>query len=507
MNETWVVLLCVAAAAGIGASPLASIDTVDPQGPRAKAMRRAEQQLAAAVLLAATAGLLSLWFYARAGYAWSPMLALLGIAIPLVHPWLLVRFVFIPLGMAGMAYRIARRAGHPWYRDPIGGAVLSGALAAMRKRKHDPALARWLRSQLHRDRIGGAGIVAAALLDADAGDRDAARAVLAGLDEVEPDICPPLARTIALDWLVADAARRGAWHELVERVSDDPFPTRTTRFIGLCARRMIGEPGVGRGNVLSAWLRAPRRLRTIGLLWAAVRRSRLGKVAIPDEELAMLAANEAKEPVLGALALHAELAAMPATLPVQSALVERLGAAWDFALGDFGLRGEVRERAESLAVGATGELLVARLQRAVARDLAALVCQCGRDAERLRAPFGILRRAREIHFEDVIEQLTQACTALGRRRTPELTPLDAWVTWVRLRRAYLVAAAPLEASERAMLYGVVEQEVRQAAAWLWNERGERGLAHGMCLFLLAEAERVRDAEAAAYYRHNVVVGL
>jgi hypothetical protein len=506
MNETWVVLLCVALAAGIGASPLASIDTVDPQGPRAKAMRRAEQQLAAAVLLAATAGLLSLWFYARAGYAWSPMLALLGIAIPLVHPWLVVRLVLIPLGFAGLAYRIARHAGHPWYRDPIGGAVLSGALAAMRKRKHDPELARWLRSRLHHDRIGGAGIVGAALLAADAGDRDTARALLSGLDEVEPDICPPLARTIALDWLVADAACRGAWHELVERVADDPFPTRTTRFIGLCARRMLGEP-IGRMTLFWGWLRAPRRLTTIGLLWSALRRSRIGAPAIPDGELAMLAANDAREPVLAALALHAEVAATPATSPIGAAVIERLAAAWDLALGDFGMRGDVRVRAEALAVGASGELLVARLQRAVARDLAALVCQCGREGERLRRRTGILRRAREIHFEDVVEQLSQACTALGRRRTAELTPLDAWVTWVRLRRAYLHAAAPLEPAERGMLYGVVEQEVRQAAAWLWNERRERGLAHGVCLFLLAEAERVRDADAAAYYRHNVVVGL
>jgi hypothetical protein len=506
MNETWVVLLCVAAAAGIGASPLASIDTLDPQGPRAKAMHRAEQQLAAAVLLAATAGLLSLWFYARAGEAWSPMLALLGIALPLVHPWLVVRFVLIPLGAPRMAYWVAKRAGHPWYRDPVGGAVLSAALAAMRRRKHDPELADWLRVRLHADRLGGAGIVGAALLAADAGDRETARAVLAGLDEIEPDICPPLARTIALDWLVADAARRGAWHELVERVSDDPFPTRTTRFIGLSARRMIGE-GVGRSAVLWAWLRAPRRLRTLGLAWAAMRRPRIGTVVIDELELGALAANEAREPVLGALSLHAELAALPATMPLSAAVIERLAAAWDLALGDFGLRGDVRARAEALATGASGELLVARLQRAVARDLAGLVCQCGREAERLRGRSGILRRAREIHFEDVVEQLAQACSALGRRRTPELTPLSAWFIWVRLRRAYLVAAAPLERSERALLYGVVEQEVRQAAAWLWNERHERGLAHGVCLFLLAEAERVRDADAAAYYRHNVVVGL
>ncbi|MBC8070975.1 MAG: hypothetical protein IAG13_21805, partial [Deltaproteobacteria bacterium] len=175
--------------------------------------------------------------------------------------------------------------------------------------------------------------------------------------------------------------------------------------------------------------------------------------------------------------------------------------------GDFGLRGDVRARAESLAVGASGELLVARLQRAVARDLASLMCQCGREGERLRGRSGILRRAREIHFEEVVAQLAQACSLLGRRRRAELTPLDAWFTWVKLRRAYLLAAAPLERSERAFLYGVVEQEVRQAAAWLWNERRERGLAHGVCLFLLAEAERVRDVDAAAYYRHNVVVGL
>jgi hypothetical protein len=510
MTETLVVLLCVALCAGIGVSPLASVISCDPQGARGRAMRRAEVQFAAAVMLAATCGLLSLWLFARSGQPWWPMLIMLAVCLPLVHPWSIVRGLFIPLGMARTAYRVARLGGHPWFRDPNGGAVLCGVLASLRRRKHSPALCGWLRARLDDDTIGGAGLVALGLLAADAGDRVTARSVLGSLDEIEPDICPPVARAIALDWLVADAAGRGAWHELVDRVADDPFPTRTTRLVGVAARRMIGED-VSRMSVLWCWLRAPRRLRTLGLLWAAMRRSKTPAPAIADAELARLAANGAPEPILDALALHAEIAAQPQTAPVLPAVVERLAAAWDVAFGDFGLRGHVRDRAEVFAVQATGELLIARVQRAVARDLASLVAQCGRAAEGLRRDTGVLRRAREVHFEEVLERMVPSTTMLGRARDPKtgdaLDPIGAWSLWVRVRSAYLAAVVPLDLGQRAIVYAGLELHVRQCAAWLWNERHERGLAHAMCLFLLGEAEKVKDAEAAAYYRHNVVVGL
>jgi hypothetical protein len=209
--------------------------------------------------------------------------------------------------------------------------------------------------------------------------------------------------------------------------------------------------------------------------------------------------------------LHAEIAAQPSTAPVIPAVVERLAAAWDVAFGDFGLRGHVRDRAEVFAVQATGELLIARVQRAVARDLASLVAQCGRQAEGLRRDVGVLRRARDVHFEEVLERMIPSTTMLGRARDPktgdELGPVGAWSVWVRVRSAYLAAVVPLDLAQRAIVYAELELHVRQCAAWLWNERQERGLAHAMCLFLLGEAEKVKDVEAAAYYRHNVVVGL
>jgi hypothetical protein len=507
MTASLVVWLCVALCVGIGVSPLASTLTIDPQGPRAKAMRRAEQQFASAVMMLATCGLLSLWLVGKKGEMWWPLFAMVCMAIPLVHPWLVVRGLFIPLGLARAAVRVSRLGGHPWFRDPVGGAVLAGVLAALHRGKHDPALARWLRVRLAEDRIGGAGIVALGLLAAESGDRETARVVLGSLDEIEPDICPPLARAIALDWLAADAARRGAWHELVDRIADDPFPTRTTRFVGLCARRMVGE-SVDRGSILWAWLMAPRRLATFGLVWSCLRERAAPERVLFDDELAKLAANDGREPVLTALALHAEAAALPTTLPVHLPIVERLAAGWDEAFADFGLRGEVRGRAEHFSTEANGEMLVARLQRAVARDLAALLSQCGREAEGVRADAGVLRRARELHFEDATESLARACKELARRRgSANLEPAGAWVEWVRVRRTYVLAAVPLAPAQRGMLYAVVEQELRQLAAWLWNERAERGLAHAVCLFLLHEAEHVRDGEAAAYYRHNVVVGL
>jgi len=508
MTASLVVWLCVALCLGIGVSPLASIVTIDPQGPRAKAMRRAEQQFASAVMMLATCGLLSLWLVGKKGEMWWPLFAMVCMAVPLVHPWLVVRGLFIPLGLARAAVRVSRLGGHPWFRDPVGGAVLAGVLAALHRGKHDPALARWLRARLAEDRIGGAGIVALGLLAAESGDRETARVVLGSLDEIEPDICPPLARTIALDWLAADAARRGAWAELVDRISDDPFPTRTTRFVGLCARRMVGET-VDRGAIVWAWLTAPRRLATFGLCWSCLRHRAPAERVLADDELRRLAANDGREPVLTALALHAEAAALPTTQPVPLPIVERLAAGWDEAFADFGLRGEVRSRGEHFATEANGELLVARLQRAVARDLAALLSQCGREAEGVRADAGVLRRARELHFEDATESLGRSCTLLARQRggLEPMDPAGAWIEYVRVRKAYLLATLPLAPAHRGRLYAVVEQELRQLAAWLWNERAERGLAHAVCLFLLHEAEHVRDGEAAAYYRHNVVVGL
>jgi hypothetical protein len=505
MTETLVVLLCVAVCAGVGVSPLASVISCDPQGPRGRAMRRAEQQFAAAVMLASTCGLLSLWLFGKSGQPWWPMLVMLAVCVPIVHPWLVVRYLLVPIGAARTAYRVARLAGHPWFRDPNGGAVLSGVLASLR-RAPDAERSRWLRARLEQERLGGAGLVALGLLAADAGDRGAARRILGGLDEIDPDLCPPLARAIALDWLVADAAARGAWHELVERVADDPFPTPTTRFVSAAARRMIGD-GVARGAVAWCWLWAPRRLRTLGLMFAAMRRARITAPVIEPTDLARLAANGAPEPILDALALHAEIAAQPATIPVTVAVVERLAAAWDVALGDFGMRGQIRDRAETFAVAATGELLVARLHRAVAHDLALLVTQCGKQADRLRRDTGILRRARDVHFDEVLERIVRESAGLGRLRNPELGPAAAWTAWVAVRESYLTAVIPLDVQQRAILYSEVELQVRQCAAWLWNDRQERGLAHAMCLFLLGEAERVRDVEAAAYYRHNVVVGL
>lgn len=506
MTETLIVLGCVALCLGVGVSPLPPITTVDPSGPRGRAIRRAEQQFAAAVMLIATCGLLSLWLVGKRGDPWWPLGCLMLIATPLVHPWLLVKWLLVPLGAVRTATRVARLAGHPWFRDPVGGSVLSGVLASLRRRRHDPARARWLRARLASDRLGGAGIVALGLIAADAGDRDTARRLLGTLDEIEPDICPDLARMIALDWLVADAARRGAWYELVDRISDDPFPTPTTRFVGMCARRMLGED-VRRRSLVWAWLWAPRRLATAGLLFACLRTARPIPRVIEDDELGALPANEGREPVMAAMALHAEAAAWPATLPVPVPVIERLAAAWDRAFGDFGLRADVRERVDALAAKATGELVVARMQRAVARDLAVLLCQAGRDAERITTTTGVLRRARDLQFDDASATILAACAALARKRTDSTPTVDVWTEWVGLRRSYAVSVLPLSPGQRAVLYGLFEQEVRTTAAWLWNDRRERGLAHAICLFLLAEAERVHDTEAAAYYRHNVVVGL
>ena len=205
--------LCVLACLAMAAAPLASSDMIDPESSRARSIRRAEARLGATIFALALLAFGVLLALERGSTGpILPLAALTAVGLVAVHPWIAVRWC-IPLGLPRLAVTLGRLGGHPWVRDPEGGAVLAGVLAQLR-RSVDPEMHAWLRGRLRRGPLRGAGLVAAGLLAADAGDRDTARALLTSLDDLDPDLCPPLARRLALDWLVADAVRDGDWDRI-----------------------------------------------------------------------------------------------------------------------------------------------------------------------------------------------------------------------------------------------------------------------------------------------------
>jgi hypothetical protein len=175
MTLVTLVSICVLLCLAMAASPLPSSDMVDPESSRARSTRRAEARLGATIFALAVLAIGILLALERGSTGPILPLALVTtVGLVALHPWLAVRWC-IPLGLPRLAVGLGRLGGHPWVRDPEGGAVLGGVLAQLR-RPVDPEVHAWLRTRLRRGPLRGAGLVAAGLLAADAGDRDTARA-------------------------------------------------------------------------------------------------------------------------------------------------------------------------------------------------------------------------------------------------------------------------------------------------------------------------------------------
>lgn len=499
--------LCVLGCMAVVAAPLPSSDMLDPESSRARSIRRAEARLGATIFALALLSFGILYDLERGSTGLVlPLVAITTVGLVALHPWLLVRLC-LPLGLPRLAVSLSRLGGHPWVRDPEGGAVLAGALAQLR-RPIDPDMHAWLRGQLRRGPLRGAGLVAAGLLAAEGGDRDTARALLASLDDLDPDLCPPLARRIALDWLVADAVREGDWGRVLSLTDDHPGLSRTLRLMHALARWHRGAPGP---SVWRAWLRAPRRRHTLALVRDAVARPahqralELHEVVLTDDS--RLAANDGGPAPCEALALHVE-AIVDGETPGAAARLARLGDAWDRALDDFGFRGHVRRRAEALRCSTPGEKVMAQLHRDVCEDLAALLVDAGVPPEAAGQSLTI-RRAGEHMHERTLDDLRRVCATVDGPR-PELATVgdvvSQWLAWLKVRRRYeAVARVAGSMALRREAYEIVELHLRQLMAWLWNDLGERGLANAISTWLLLEAERVHDEASAAYHRHNVAL--
>ncbi|MEM6989194.1 MAG: hypothetical protein AAF721_01815 [Myxococcota bacterium] len=515
MTAAILLLLCVLGCIGVALSPLPSSEIVNPESSRAQSMKRAEARLGV------TIGVFALMSFATL-FAWSvgsmwpvwPLMALAAIVVLAIHPWIFVKRFCIPLGLSRLAWSISRLGGHPWVRDPEGGAVLAGSLAALRAQVREPGEDHWLRARLDAAPMRGAGLVAAGLLAANAGDRVRARRLLLSLDQLDPDLCPPVARSIAADWLVADAAVRGAWDEVVEHVDTLPLPSRSARFIALAARRLMGE-GITNRALFEAWLTAPRRLQTLALLRRAWAAPASGEVVeqpesylstmVDEVDAGGIAANDAGDPAGTALSLHVETVASDAAPKRQ---IDRLGEVWEQTLGDFPFRGMVRERALEIGCGISPELLLAEFRRDVADDLADVMVDAGTPTDGLptheRQVLGravLTARARLLHrMQQAIGQ-----TKRLQKSANSTAPIDMWWAWLEVGRAYADAVEVGGLPLRIVAYRMLEPEMRHLAAWMWNNMHERGLANAVSSWLMLEAERVDDQASAAYHRHNVAL--
>lgn len=449
------------------------------------------------------------------------VMAWLWLLLQAIEPliWWAVRHGPVRLGWVRVSAAGARLCGGQFEADPVGGRALAGALALVSRRAHDEAAATWLEGQLggpQRGTLGAAGVVAAGLIAASRGQRDAARDLMHGAANWETP-APAVARVIAGEWLVVDAAERGDWKTVMRLGVRDAIASPTTRFLAFAAARvrreaLIGEPSATDVGLRWMWWRSMGRSHLRPLLARALATPRVLHHRKPpppppaDPSPPVLdPAAFAGDPVAHAQALHALWSTTPELerqwTPTRAA---ELCRAWDAAFAGPVLE-RLTERARALTVVTRPEVAAAQLRHTVGEELAALAARAQLPLPALQECGGIGAEAAMLLRGELIlgvEKLSQAL----RTRTKDkraLPSVEELREWNGLKRAYERAATLGGLEVRRVMFPDVHLNVCNYAVWLWNDRKEYGISGPLFRWLLAEAEAVGDEEAIALQKKNV----
>jgi hypothetical protein len=409
----------------------------------------------------------------------------LTLAALLVAPWRLARAVAIPRGWVGLAWLLGRLdARTVWGRDPAAGGLVGAAWALGRRRTPDPAAAARLETRLLRlSPLRGGGLLAAGLLAAARDDLEGARQLIASVEILPAAAVPREAARLARAWRQADAAARGDWAGVValSRSPRDP--------LAAVALRLAGGDAPPDDELRLLAVRVPWLRPLVARATAPAAAPAQAAIVIPF-----------RTPAPPDAALRAAVA-RHATAPTTSDGLRALGAAWDAALAAPDLRRVARERAA--AVGAADpERPLALLVAEVEEDLAALALSAGvalPDGPGVLA--GAQRRVREQLIADIEGAARSLETRVRAGRT--LPPLLEWRELLALRARHVRAGAIGGLALRRLVFEALHDAVCPLACALWNRRGERALADGLFLWLLAEAEAVGHSRLAEHERRNV----
>jgi hypothetical protein len=418
----------------------------------------------------------------------------------LFWPWSLTRRVLVPLGWARPAFRVTALSHIAWRRDTTGGAGVAAAWALLHHPSPNAELIEQFELRLRaKPAMRGGAVVAYGLLAAGRRDLDTARALLSSVDGLHKSATPRIARKLAREWLMADAAERGDWRAVLALGRRAGPRTAISRLLTGVAARQLGEPyGVAPLRLVAWWLLSGRWPAT----WSLLQRGLHPAALAPAVDEAQMPPLDTSEPIRSALPLHAQfLRTAPGA--VRPAQLLALGQAWDAALSD-GLRERLRARSLSLALLPSEEPM-AKLRETVIADLVTTVREAklplGKWADESELLGEVASRLRE----EILSAAEEMSRRLGQRVEAKraLPTIDEWREWLEVRRAYEQAVAVGGAGVRRLLFAQVHLDVSALAVWMFNKREEKPLANAMLAWLLAEAIAVDDADAIKLQTKNV----
>jgi len=416
---------------------------------------------------------------------WWPLgvLGLLATALLLV-PWPVARYITVPMGWPRSAYLIARLSAVKARVDPVGIAMTTAGWAICRQPRPRAADIRWLRSRPRRRPLTPGMLMGMGLAAAAQGDRDEARLFLDALPLFDQGITDPTVERLAREWLVADAAQRGAWDEVAARAGGLGATTPATRWLGAVAQRLLGHPGAPSDERLeSLWKQVPGKRRTEWLQ----QRARAACPAEPDE--VQLPDDVVQAALQAQLVLEAH--------PSRSAL-DRAAQCWDAALPE--AEALALRRAEALGSN-TPERAVQLLREQVGERLA-------RAARGLGAPLpdvGVIGHTAHDLREEHLRTVELAARALQRRLASRkaLPPVDEVREWLALKHLMEEAVDVVGDDVLPLLFRSVYPPCCTLSVRLYNDDGQPWVSNAMTRWLLKLAHRVGDERAVALQTKNL----
>ncbi|HYQ01485.1 MAG TPA: hypothetical protein VER96_22585 [Polyangiaceae bacterium] len=395
-------------------------------------------------------------------------------------PSLVLELLLIPAGIPHLAYYFTRMM-YPFaiFGEPRGRAVFNELRARLRwgwllapERIVELGRELVVFNQFGSDRaIGAATVAARAQLDALASNHEHARELFSAVQAMDWRHASRAARVYSQAWLLADAAHRGAFHEVVRLSLRGPYTGRRW-FMGAAARRILGQSGLEQNwKLVGRWLFSPGKRQSFGFL-----RRALATTSWP--------ASSPIEPGLpGAKRLSFELMQLPKGVPTRSD-VARLARTWQTVLDSGELNQSLSERRQALNASFDVGAVAARFERQIVALLGELVAVTQPDSEpEEEYPLLLLAAMDRLHG-DWFGELEDLCNSLLHNKAHVTNDLDKhWRTWARVRRLTGLLSDVLP-ERAAWIFSSVGGQLLNHGAWLYNNERAHTLAHEIFYYLL-----------------------
>lgn len=393
-----------------------------------------------------------------------------------IFPEPFLEYIVVPFGRPRVAYWTTRiLLPQSTLREPRAGAVLNELRARLfRNRGVDspwwrPFSAALFAGEMGRT-AGAATLTARAIVDVLDNRRDDARKLLAVAQEMSVWHAPRAARRYAQAWLLADAAERGAYGEVIRLSMAGPVTLRAA-FMRSAARAVLGLSRPSPAKLKALWLCAPARRASLPLLQRALATPRRPPLKIGDRGF-----RDAQTALLG-------LGALPLGAATRDE-VRRAAVVGQVATDSGEIEAFVAARKEQLHAGYDVRTMVAKAGDQLVREIGQISRNAAVDACHDNAEPALIIAAKDQLQSELLHELESACARLPRHQAPPTTDHEPhWRAWAQIRGAARSYREALP-DRTDQLYLCIGVKLIDHGAWLFNVVGAKCLAHDIFRWVL-----------------------